>query len=224
MVTTQIKFLFFFFVLSTSYAHAQTAIIVQSKDGQALSNIVVSVHATAKQENNKTIHKANEQASQIEVMNQIDQQFVPHILLVKQGTTVTFPNRDSVKHHVYSFSPAKTFEILLQEQLTETPIKFDTAGIVELGCNIHDWMLGYIYVTDADIYGKTNQAGTFNIDLDEGEYTIDIWHPRLTKVDITKQHKIRVSAKQQKVVIVLESELLESLSEFDSVGGLDAYD
>lgn len=81
-------------------------------------------------------------------MDQIKKQFSPHILVVQKGTEVSFPNSDSIQHHVYSFSPAKTFQLQLYKDQSPEPLPFDQQGKVELGCNVHDWMLGYIYVVD----------------------------------------------------------------------------
>ncbi|MBT1450208.1 methylamine utilization protein [Glaciecola sp. XM2] len=192
---------------------------VLSNQGLTLADVVVSIKADP---NNPVQPKASQ--AQSAIMKQIDQQFVPHILVVQQGATVSFPNTDTVKHHVYSFSPAKTFEISLQEQLDEHPIQFGESGIVELGCNIHDWMLGYIYVSEGDLSGKTNKAGAFQVSLPDGNYTVDIWHPRFDKPEITKQHTFTVSASAQTFTLQLSTDLLESFSEFDEIEGLDVYE
>ena len=70
------------------------------------------------------------------------------------------PNRDNIRHHVYSFSPAKRFELPLYAGVPTQPVLFDKAGVVVLGCNIHDWMIGYIYVSDSPWFGKTGADGT----------------------------------------------------------------
>ncbi len=75
------------------------------------------------------------------VIDQVNQQFVPYVSAIQVGTAVTFPNHDNIRHHVYSFSPAKKFELPLYAALPAEPILFDREGIVTLGCNIHDWML-----------------------------------------------------------------------------------
>ncbi len=77
-------------------------------------------------------------------MDQQGHQFVPHLLVVQAGTEVTFPNSDNVSHHVYSFSPTKPFELPLYKGDVYPPVTFEKAGIVVVGCNIHDSMLGYI--------------------------------------------------------------------------------
>ena len=118
------------------------------------------------------------------IMNQIDKQFVPHVLVVRTGTDISFPNADNLFHHVYSFSPVKQFELKLYKEFTAEPLNFETPGVVDIGCNIHDWMLGYIYVADSNIYGKTDQNGIFTSTIKSAGYTINIWHPRLKEKEI----------------------------------------
>ncbi len=118
----------------------------------------------------------------IAVMDQINKTFQPHVLLIRQGQRVSFPNSDHIRHHVYSFSPAKPFEIKLYAGVPEEPVLFDTAGIVVLGCNIHDSMVGYIVVADTALAGKTGPQGQLQL---AGNATapvtaVRIWHPRLT--------------------------------------------
>ncbi|WNW13693.1 methylamine utilization protein [Pseudomonas sp. DTU_2021_1001937_2_SI_NGA_ILE_001] len=110
-------------------------------------------------------------------MDQRDQEFVPRVLAVHTGTQVSFPNSDDIRHQVYSFSPTKRFELRLYEKTPSEPVLFDKPGLVVLGCNIHDWMLGYIYVTDDPWYGVTDENGTLKLDaLPPGRYTATLWH------------------------------------------------
>lgn len=114
-------------------------------------------------------------------MVQENHQFDPHVLVVPPGTEVDFPNRDNTQHHVYSFSPAKTFEIELYAGVPEAPVRFDTTGVVELGCNIHDRMQAFILVTDQR-HGVTNDSGELTLDWpDERPFPekIHVWHPRM---------------------------------------------
>lgn len=111
-------------------------------------------------------------------VEQVDREFVPYVTVVQVGTAVTFPNRDPILHHVYSFSPAKPFEIKLY---TGTPaeIVFDKAGVVTLGCNIHDWMIGYIAVVPTPFFAKTDAGGLARLrDLPQGAYDLHAWHPQ----------------------------------------------
>jgi plastocyanin len=110
-------------------------------------------------------------------IEQIDKTFVPHVTVVQTGTAVNFPNRDSIRHHVYSFSPAKTFEIKLFSGVPANPVTFDKAGEVVLGCNIHDQMIAYVLVVDTPYFAKTGKDGKAKFEnLPAGNYRIKVWH------------------------------------------------
>jgi plastocyanin len=112
-------------------------------------------------------------------MDQRDKVFYPHVLAVRAGTSVTFPNSDDIRHQVYSFSSSKRFELRLYQGTPAAPILFDQPGVVVLGCNIHDWMLGYIYVTQDPWYGVSDEKGHLTFDnLPDGAYTLTLWHPQ----------------------------------------------
>lgn len=115
------------------------------------------------------------------IMDQSDQQFSPHVLAVRTNTLVRFPNSDNIRHHVYSFSPAKRFELRLYHGGTAEPVLFDQPGQVALGCNIHDSMLGYIYVVDSEWFAVSDAEGQLSIkDVPPGEYQLQVQHPRLS--------------------------------------------
>ena len=132
------------------------------------------------------------------VMDQKDKQFVPHILVVRTGTEIRFPNSDTVSHHVYSFSPAKSFELALYRQGTvHPPLLFDTPGEVTLGCNIHDDMVGYILVVDTPFFAMTGANGEASLTgLAPGKYRVHVWTPRLKRVDLPAPVEIDVAADQ----------------------------
>ena len=113
------------------------------------------------------------------IMDQRDKQFAPTVLAVRSGTSVKFPNSDNIRHQVYSFSPAKRFELRLYQGTPSEPVIFDKPGVVVLGCNIHDWMLGYVYVTDDPWFAVSDQAGRVKLDgLPPGTYQTTLWHPQ----------------------------------------------
>src|SRR5260221_2230684 len=87
------------------------------------------------------------------VLDQKNRTFVPHILPIQTGTAVTFPNSDNVRHQVYSFSPAKKFQLPLYSGTPAAPVVFDKAGVVTIGCNIHDQMSAYLLVVDTPFFG-----------------------------------------------------------------------
>ena len=113
-------------------------------------------------------------------MDQRGLRFVPFVLPVQAGTSVAFPNSDNVRHHVYSFSPAKRFELRLYAGNHTSTVLFDKPGIVTLGCNIHDWMVSYVYVLDTPYFAKTGADGLAHLgDLPAGTYVARLWHPRI---------------------------------------------
>ncbi len=115
------------------------------------------------------------------VMDQRDKRFVPHILVVQKGAAVAFPNSDVVAHHVYSFSKLNKFVLPLYKGTPPDPVVFDNDGIVIVGCNIHDGMLGYIVVVDTDVFAKTNDDGMVELNIDDSttSYEVNIWSPRI---------------------------------------------
>jgi plastocyanin len=129
------------------------------------------------------------------IMDQHDHEFVPHMLVVQAGTEVTFPNSDDVSHHVYSFSPTKPFELPLYKGDVYPPVTFDRAGIVVVGCNIHDNMLGYIRVVDTPHFGVTNEQGVALIDaVPDGDYAVEVWTPRMRPADLPAAQHVAVAS------------------------------
>jgi hypothetical protein len=113
-------------------------------------------------------------------MAQQSMQFQPFVLIVPAGAEVSFPNLDLVLHHVYSFSPAKTFELKLYGHDETRKVRFDKPGVVAVGCNIHDSMVGFIRVVDTPYAAKTNAAGEAAIhDLPAGAAAVTVWQPYL---------------------------------------------
>lgn len=113
------------------------------------------------------------------IVDQVDEMFVPHVRAIGAGSRVNFPNSDHIRHHVYSFSAAKNFELPLYIGVPAEPITFDKAGLVTLGCNIHDHMLGYIVVLDTPYFAEIKDGSATLTSLPAGELVAEIWHPRL---------------------------------------------
>jgi len=114
------------------------------------------------------------------LIEQRDKQFVPYVTAIQVGTSVTFPNRDSVRHDVYSLSPAKRFELPLYAGIPAEPVTFDKEGFVTLGCSIHDWMVAYIAVLPTPYFQVTGKDGRIVLeDLPTGQYTVQVWQPLL---------------------------------------------
>jgi plastocyanin len=110
-------------------------------------------------------------------ISQRDKTFIPSVTIVQSGTAIQFPNQDPIRHHVYSFSPAKVFEIKLYAGTPVAPILFDKPGEVVLGCNIHDHMIAWIYVVDTPWFAKTAKEGTARIEgLPAGDFDLYLVH------------------------------------------------
>lgn len=114
----------------------------------------------------------------IATMDQRNLSFVPQVLVVQTGSKVRFPNSDNVRHHVYSFSPAKRFELRLYAGNHASTVLFDHPGVDVLGCNIHDWMLGYVVVVDTPWFATTGADGVAVLDAPPGRYKLDLWDAR----------------------------------------------
>lgn len=160
-------------------------VTVQDSAGKALENAVVSVMVRGARE------RAAPDASA--EMAQRDRSFVPQVLVVQTGTPVLFPNLDTVRHHVYSFSAAKTFEIKLYVGTPTQPILFDKPGTAILGCNIHDKMVGFIHVVDTPYFGRTGTNGVLALDLPAGEHRVRAWHPVLQASGAPVQETVRLA-------------------------------
>nr|WP_282444588.1 methylamine utilization protein [Idiomarina sp. ATCH4] len=112
------------------------------------------------------------------IVDQVDKQFTPIVSAIALGTDVVFPNSDNIRHNVYSFSEAKTFELKLYSDKEQPSVNFENEGIVTLGCNIHDQMVAYILVSDNYDIAVTNEQGLTELNLTEGEKleAITVWH------------------------------------------------
>jgi len=118
-------------------------------------------------------------------IDQVNMQFSPRVLTIQKGEHVVFPNSDNIRHHLYSFSKAKTLEIKMNSERKVAPLEFDTPGIVAIGCNIHDDMLGFIYVADGQETLVSDQNGKqrrVDIPTKEDWHTIQLILQRLEKI------------------------------------------
>jgi plastocyanin len=141
-------------------------------------------------------------------MGQRDTAFDPHILVVETGTLIGFPNSDRVSHHVYSFSPAKNFQLPLYKGNIYEPLAFDEPGIVTLGCNIHDDMLGYIVVLDTPYFALTDEHGMATIDaIPAGSYTVQSWTARLPAARLPPAQPVKIDTRPVRLTIQFASKL-----------------
>lgn len=109
-------------------------------------------------------------------IGQRERQFTPQLLIVQTGTSVSFPNFDTVRHHVYSFSPIKVIDIKLYSGTPAEPVVFDKPGVAALGCNIHDKMSAHVIVVDTPTFARTDDKGQASFDLPPGTHAVKAWH------------------------------------------------
>lgn len=151
---------------------AELRVAVHDPDGDPLGQAVVVVEAPGA--------AAATPPRPTATVDQVNRAFDPHVSAVRTGTAINFPNRDDIRHHLYSFSEAKTFELPLYRGTPTEPVVFDQAGIVTLACNIHDWMLAFVYVADSPWLAVTDEDGRVRFTLPEqASYQVTVWHPSL---------------------------------------------
>lgn len=155
--------------LATAGASASgVAVHVADLAGAPLPDAVVYLEAEPGQNLPKPLKTAE--------IEQKGLKFLPLVTVVQTGSRIEFPNNDKVRHHIYSFSPAHKFDQKLYSGTSATPQIFDKAGIVVLGCNIHDKMVAYVRVVDTPYHGKTDAAGIVRVDAPAGKYVLKVWH------------------------------------------------
>ncbi len=163
-------------MLSADISRAQgLQLQLSSGEGEPVSGAVIELLLP------EAMRDSYRQAQQTAI-DQVDKEFVPHITTVVVGSEVSFPNSDDILHHVYSFSAANTFNIPLYGQGENNDYfeVFPETGIVEIGCNIHDWMLAYIYVGETSLMAVSDEYGMAGLqNLPAGSYQLRVWHDRL---------------------------------------------
>ena len=157
--------------LATSHA-APVEVVVTDGAGKPLPGAAVFLES-------REARAAVRPVNTIEIV-QAARQFSQTVTVVPVGSAVSFPNRDSVRHHLYSFSPAKKFEIKLYVGTPAAPVVFDQVGIAALGCNIHDNMAAWVVVVDTPHHGLTGADGRLHLaQVPPGSYRLRTWHPSL---------------------------------------------
>lgn len=137
------------------------------------------------------------------VVDQRNLVFMPYLQVFRPGDEVVFRNSDATRHHVYSFSPARAFEFVLAPSQSSPPLKLEKAGAVAVGCNIHDQMIAYLYVTDAPWFVQTAAAGRAQFDaLPAGDYEVRVWQPRQRPGKPEPRQVVKVGASGQATLSV----------------------
>lgn len=158
---------------------------VLNQAGQPVANSVVYAEPASGQTPAKLLKTVD--------IEQKNKTFFPLVTVIQSGTAISFPNNDTVRHHVYSFSPAKSFELKLYSGIPGNPVLFDKAGTVVVGCNIHDKMIAYIHIVDTPYFAKTDASGLAKLEgLAPGKYRLKAWHFNLPSGESIPEQSINV--------------------------------
>ena len=137
-------------VLSSWTRAASLSVLVTDRAGKPVADAVVTV-----------LGAGPRHAQAAHVVDQKQLTFLPYVEVFHPGDSLVFRNSDGTRHHVYSFSPAKQF-------------------VVAVGCNIHDGMISYLYVTDAPYAARTDETGRVSFEgMPAGAFDVRVWQPRL---------------------------------------------
>jgi hypothetical protein len=166
-------------VLSASPAVAGTLVVrVVDPAGHAVNDAVVTIDQVGRPSSPPPLAGPYR-------IEQRNMQFNPFVSVVPVGATVSFPNFDATRHHVYSFSPAKRFELKLFARDQSRSIRFDKAGIIAIGCNIHDQMSAFVYVVASPWAQRTERGAATFREAPSGQAKITVWHPYLRAPSLT---------------------------------------
>lgn len=186
-------------LLYSGMSLADMTFLVQDQNGKPLPDAVLEVVSDPVKPGDN---------SDLGIVDQIEKAFVPELVVIQKGQLVDFPNSDNIRHHVYSFSPAKTFELKLYADRPEEPVLFDQHGVVVLGCNIHDSMVGYLYIAADRRVSRTDHQGKTTLPVTSDTSEISVWHANQTKGpenrDIYTVGTLEQSADKQDYVVTLE--------------------
>jgi plastocyanin len=192
---------------------AELSVRIADDHGKAVADAVVTVLPRA-DANNASAARA---APSTRTIDQKDLTFVPYIEIFRPGDKVVFRNSDQTRHHVYSFSQIKAFEFMLVPGQSSPPIELDKTGVIAVGCNIHDQMITYLYISDAPWISHSGADGLVVFhDLPAGNYNVRVWQPRLrpNKPDLAQSMTL-IGATESKVLTFNLSLLPDSRRQFD---------
>jgi plastocyanin len=171
---------------------------VTDEGGRPLPDAVVSVVPSGK----TRIAPSDRLATA--TIDQRDEMFVPTVVVVKRGGSVVFHNSDRTRHHIYSFSPIRQFEFVQKPDDDSPAVSFDVPGVAAIGCNIHDNMIAYVYVTDAPRAAVTDNLGRAEItDLPAGNFIATVWHPRLRPKAVPPPQPVTLESSSTNLAITI---------------------
>jgi plastocyanin len=184
--------------------------------GKPLPNVVVYLqnHETAAMPQMPHSHEIEQQ----------DKKFAPYVSVIRQQETVVFTNHDDITHHVYSFNGPARFEFRLQPQESNAVTDFEAPGVIAMGCNIHDWMSGYVMVVDTPFYTMTDAEGIASFaDVPSNEYHLVAWHPQMAKGEAVDRHIVMPVAAEILVQLTRPMAPIPSQKSLDDFDFLEDY-
>ena len=203
-----------FLAAAPSAAAAELEVRIADRHGQPVGDAVVTlVQRDAPAARKEPLRDAP-------VRRVIDQKalaFTPYVEVFRPGDEVAYRNSDRTRHHVYSFSPIKAFEFVLVPGETSKPLKLERSGVIAVGCNIHDGMINYLYISEAPWVARTDASGAVAFrGLPAGAYDVRVWQPRLPpkRPDLV-QSGLSLRADERRSVDFALSLLPDSRLQFD---------
>jgi plastocyanin len=143
------------------------------------------------------------------IIDQKNETFIPYVEIFRPGDSIVFHNSDHTRHHVYSFAPARQFEFVLTSGESSSPLQLGHAGVVAVGCNIHDQMITYAYISDAPWIARSGADGRVVIDtLPAGDFDVRVWHPQLRPGQPDPAQALHIAATSDSKNLVFSLSLL----------------
>ena len=177
-------------------------VAVTDARGRPVADAIVTVEARGSAGRPARVSPAK--APSTHVIDQAGLVFLPYLQVFRPGDRVVFRNSDRTQHHVYSFSQAKAFEFVLKPGESSTPLVLDQVGVISAGCNIHDAMITYLFVTDAPWVERTPASGRVRLqDLPAGRFSVRVWHPRLRPGRTALPRELEINGKPRPLAFAL---------------------
>jgi len=163
------------FLLARSLGAAELTAHITDTRGTAVADAVVTLVPRG-----DAAASARPAAAETKIIDQKNETFIPYVETFRPGDNVVFHNSDHTRHHVYSFASARQFEFVLKSGESSEPVRLERAGVVAVGCNIHDRMITYLFISDAPGMARSTADGSVTIDdLPVGDFDVHVWHPQL---------------------------------------------
>ena len=103
-------------------------------------------------------------------------EFLPHVMAVPVGSTISFPNEDPIAHNLFSLTPGNTFDLGLYRRGAGKQHKCEAPGTVNVYCNVHPNMSAVVHVMSTPYYGFTDASGNYSFEVPPGKYRLTAWN------------------------------------------------